>query len=364
MKSICIIGGQTKQEFKVAPNNKDYANQYPGAADLSTSNSLWIGGVNHDYSRGRYTGNNDGTYIIADDVKNLLNVHKFTFDDHTYIDWTSSSNTTSIGTTLDFMCNPPSNNKNGQSGCIYFGWQPPTYKEQPGWCMDCGGGCALKISSDQKLPNYVDIIHGEWSIATNNNNILEGKYGAQSINDLKSLYNNMMIQNIKSNVSGSYFWNFRTGCTFMWGENYINGKINEAAAWVGIKYPISIGDPLGPSCNGGWSLLQLIQMDVANPIHYYVKASTYCDSYYGGSSKQTSTFSWKTKPPPSSNAIVTNKWKEADYWSVPAPDTGEPYHCTYWGSDDIPNNTINTDCLINFKYPPSAYPSNFFLNNY
>ena len=348
---INIIGGQTLQELKMAPTSNNMILNYNLVGKATVMSNIAIGGVNKIFTKSISSENPTplkGDYILLTELEKILNVEKITFDDHTYIDWTSATHKTSIDNTIDFMCGAFENINNNKSGCIYYGWGPNPHQEQSGACVECGGGCALKNSSEGS--NKYDIIHGEWSIAVNNNNTLAGSsgYGPQSIKDLKALYNNMMIQNTISKVTGSYYWNFRAGCTFTWGQNYINNEITENAAWIGVQYPISIGDPLGPSCNGSWSLLQLIQMGVGNNISNYISSdiekNDYCDSDFGGINKSDKTISFEKSVKESSTFIPVNKrWSSDEYWSPPKIPGG---NCKYWGSNDIPNNNINLNCLI------------------
>jgi hypothetical protein len=369
---INIIGGMTQQELKMAPTSDSMYQDF-GLSTPSIKPNIAIGGVNKAFnSEIKYSQDAIslyGDYILLDTLQKLLKVPKITFDDHTYIDWTSVGHETSIVKTLDYMCNAPIGkasiaNNEIKSGCIYYGWNDPgndypqgtpPHNEQAGPCTECGGGCVLKISSEGT--ELFDVIHGEWSIAVNDNNTLANQYGPQSIDDLKALYNNMMIQNTISKVTGSFYWNFRAGCTFTWGNDYINGSTNEAAAWIGVNYPISIGDPLGPSCNGSWSLLQLIQMGVGNNIYYYIKNNSepgnldYCDPKFGGSSTTTSNFTFSYGEPTDTSTFFKdryNAWPSDKYWSVP----NGPYYCQYyWGSNNIPNNNIDISCLQNAKMP-------------
>lgn len=365
---INIIGGQQLQELKMSPTSENMIYNYNPVGSATVMSFIAIGGVNKKFTKPISSENPTpltGDYILLTELEKILNVTKITFDDHTYIDWTSAGHKTSIDSTLDYMCGAFDDTNSNKSGCIYYGWNPtgskvpaqgtPPHQEQSGACVECGGGCGLKISSEGT--DKYDIIHGEWSIAVNNNNTLAGTgssgYGPQSIKDLKALYNNMMIQNTISKVTGSYYWNFRAGCTFTWGQNYINNQINEAAAWIGVQYPISIGDPLGPSCNASWSLLQLIQMGVGNNISNYISSdigkNDYCDSDFGGINKSDKTISFKKSLKESSTFIPVNKrWSPDEYWSPPKITGGD---CRYWGSINIPNNNINTNCLIKTTKP-------------
>ena len=412
---INIIGGMTQQELKMAPTSKSMYQNF-GLQTPTIEPNIAIGGVNKVFNKeienlAQPKAFTEGDYMTLDTLQKLLKVPKITFDDHTYIDWTSAGHETSIVKTLDYMCNSPSGkskpDKDIKSGCIYYGWNDPgktepegtpPHNEQAGPCTECGGGCVLKISSegsimeDSKISSEgsimedskmiqvpFDVIHGEWSIAVNDNNTLasgqeeiKNGYGPQSIDDLKALYNNMMIQNTISKVTGSFYWNFRAGCTFTWGNDYINGATNEAAAWIGVNYPISIGDPLGPSCNGSWSLLQLIQMGVGNNISYYIKDNTkpgnldYCDPKFGGSSKQTSDFKFSYEEPTDTSTFFKDGykvWDADDYWKVPTttviPNTTNSPNCQFWGSKDIPNNNINIDCL-QYANMPTQVPHSLY----